>query len=148
MLLSEGAIRQSIFDFKAQTGSGKTGYGESLFIHKHLGTSLGPTTMGIMFNKNMSQLIQYDTELAAKVTNKEEEYTFLKYQETIKEYNNWFDNQYPGKLNYIMKNWYNCDVLGTASSFLYVLPLNSMHDGNDENLALSLLKLLLGIVEH
>ncbi|MBP9068249.1 MAG: hypothetical protein KBG47_01990 [Bacteroidia bacterium] len=103
ILLKEGAIRQSVYIFKSQTGSGKTGFGESQFIHKHAGKSMAVATMGLGFKGNMANMVEDNKELATKIENKEEGYKFLQYTKIIGEYNAWFDKQYPNKLNYIYK---------------------------------------------
>jgi hypothetical protein len=103
ILLKEGAIRQSVFIFKSQTGSGKTGFGESQFIHKHSGKSMAVATMGLGFKGNMAKMVEDNKELTTKIENKEEGYKFLQYTKIIDEYNAWFDKQYPNLLKYIYK---------------------------------------------
>ena len=82
-ILKEGAIRQSVYIFKSQTGSGKTGFGESQFIHKHAGKSMAVATMGLGFKGNMANMVEDNKELATKIENKEEGYKFLQYTKIL-----------------------------------------------------------------
>lgn len=101
ILMKEGAIRECVYIFKTQTGSGKTGYQQSVWYKKHEGKTLPGLNLALGFKNSMSDFVSDNSELAEKIKNKEEGYTMLKTNFIIEEYNKWYDEKNPGKLKYI-----------------------------------------------
>lgn len=101
ILKKEGAIRECVYIFKTQTGSGKTGYQQSVWYKKHDGKVLAGINLVMGFKNVMSEFVSDNPEMAEKIKNKEEGYTILKTNFIIEEYNKWYDEKIPGKLKYI-----------------------------------------------
>lgn len=100
ILLKEGKIRESVW-LGALKKEGKTiGYSVNQYIHQRDGRSIDTKTMGLMFKNQMSKFVEDHTEMAAKITAKEEGYKFLQYQKIVEEYNGWYEQNNPGKLAY------------------------------------------------
>ena len=56
---------------------------------------LGSLKMLTNFKKNMSKLVQDDTELAQKIRNKEKGYGYYDLEKIIREYNDWYRKNHP-----------------------------------------------------
>lgn len=104
ILLKEGAVRECIQLKKATDGTSKTGYHMGSWYKKQSGKSLPSANLVLNFAKSMSEFLSDYPELAEKIKNKEEGYTMLKTNFIIEEYNNWFEEQNPGKTTYVYAN--------------------------------------------
>ena len=103
MLTVEGIIQQTIL-FQAES----THYPPEYFTINHIVTHNGLDEsyyvghLAINFNRTMSKFISDNSEMAAKVSNKEKGYHFVNYQKIIAEYNLWYNNTYPDKVKYLL----------------------------------------------
>ena len=101
MLGSEGAIRETIY-FKPVPA-----YNPSYYKIYHLVTNTTTHeghfvgSLAINFNKIMANLTIENTEIAQKVSNREQGYRFIDYKKIIAEYNLWFQTKYPKRIKYI-----------------------------------------------
>jgi len=62
------------------------------------------TTLTFGFKKSVSKMTTDYTALSNKIKNKEKGYKFTNLEKIRKEYNTWYETQYPGKFKYILAN--------------------------------------------
>lgn len=103
ILLSEGSVRESVWIGTLKKDGKTLSYVVNTFIHKHGGAVLEIKSMALSFKNQMSEFLSDNTEIAAKIKNKEQGYGYMQYQKIVKEYNAWFEEQYPGKNIYMYK---------------------------------------------
>ncbi len=82
--------------------SGDISYTTGKYIYK-VGDSPKEESMLVMgFKNSMSKLTADYAELSSKIKNKEKGYKFTNVENIIKEYNEWYLKQYPGKFKYVL----------------------------------------------
>ncbi|PHR48820.1 MAG: hypothetical protein COA32_04975 [Fluviicola sp.] len=100
ILVKEGAIRKLARVVKNEE-TGNYVLGE--LVQK---LEMGPeNTVSFMmgFKNKMAELVSDNAEMATKVKNKEDGYKFKDIDKILNEYNAWFDQQYPGKAEYLLE---------------------------------------------
>jgi len=103
ILQEEGAIQKLVNLLKVTSGA-KSGYDVSYFIQKLDEDPRGQLDMAFNFKTIMSELVKENAELALKVKNKEQGYQLMQMDKIVAQYNQWYDQQFPGKVKYLPIN--------------------------------------------
>ncbi len=101
ILKREGAIRETTY-LKPVPSDDPTYYKINNLVTNtstHEGIFVG--SLAINFNKVMANLTMENAELSQKISSRKEGYLFIDYKKIIAEYNLWFQNQYPKRIEYI-----------------------------------------------
>ncbi len=77
-------------------------YTSGKYIYKIGQTPIEESMLIMGFKKTMSKLTADNVELSTKIKNKEKGYKFTNLEKIIKEYNEWYLKQYPGKFKYVL----------------------------------------------
>ncbi|HCA83589.1 MAG TPA: hypothetical protein DEP18_07350 [Flavobacteriales bacterium] len=112
ILMSEGAIRE-IVSLTKVVNNGVTGYAVTEMIQKLDQEPVGVTGLTLSFKNTMSSMTNEHTVLSEKIKKKESGYRLLNLNTVLKEYNTWYNLNYPGQVNYVMPYSYSIPVSTT-----------------------------------
>lgn len=99
ILLREGAIRELGRVIKDKEGN----YITANLIQKRGLSPENMISLSLGFKNKMSEYVHENETLATKINNKEEGYKFRNTEQIISEYNQWYDDKYPNKVEYLFK---------------------------------------------
>lgn len=101
MVSTEGAIRESIYFMPVPKNKPKYYKVSHLITNTltHQGHFVG--SLAVNFNKLMAELTADNPEIAEKISTRQQGYRFIDYQKIIAEFNLWFQEKYPKKIDYV-----------------------------------------------
>ncbi len=82
-------------------------YSTLKYIYKTGENPLEESSLTLGFKNTMSKLTADNLALSTKIANKEKGYNYLNLEKIIKEYNPWYEKQYPGKFKYVLADTKN-----------------------------------------
>ncbi|MBK9191392.1 MAG: hypothetical protein IPM77_07690 [Crocinitomicaceae bacterium] len=92
ILMSEGAIRKLVTIEKI-TSNGVSSYTATEWVQKLNNEPTGTAGMFLNFKNSMSSLVNENSEMAEKISLKEEGYQRKNFERLVKEFNLWYDQQ-------------------------------------------------------
>lgn len=100
ILVAEGAIRQ----LSRIVPNGSGGYTLGELIQKLDQNPVNTASMAFTFKDQMSTMVSDHTAMAEKIKNKEPGYKYGDLYDVVAMYNLWYNQQYPGKVSYIIND--------------------------------------------